>query len=166
MNATPFDLDELQHYDHDQGSPDDRQFLLMSVESEGHNNYLNGHPASYYNTSSCVRKKIVFRPQLTTPRPTISGPQTAIVVGPPGEEIFTDELGRVKVQFHWDRKGEHNDKSSCWVRVAQSGASGGFGSILIPRVGDEAFERVKRAASRACDWRWCSFGSYYVLKYG
>ncbi|MHC8319073.1 type VI secretion system Vgr family protein [Pseudomonas sp. LB3P31] len=127
----------LQHYDHDQGSPDDRQFLLMSVESEGHNNYLNGHQASYYNTFSCVRKKIVFRPQLTTPRPTISGPQTAIVVGPPGEEIFTDELGRVKVQFHWDRKGEHNDKSSCWVRVAQSGASGGFGSILIPRVGDE-----------------------------
>ncbi|MCX2899359.1 type VI secretion system tip protein TssI/VgrG [Pseudomonas mandelii] len=127
----------LQHYDHDQGSADDRQFLLMSVESEGHNNYLNGHQASYYNTFSCVRKKIVFRPQLTTPRPTISGPQTAIVVGPPGEEIFTDELGRVKVQFHWDRKGEHNDKSSCWVRVAQSGASGGFGSILIPRVGDE-----------------------------
>ena len=127
----------LQHYDHDQGPADERQFLLMSVESEGHNNYLNGHPASYYNTFSCVRKKIVFRPQLTTPRPTISGPQTAIIVGPPGEEIFTDELGRVKVQFHWDRKGEHNDKSSCWVRVAQSGASGGFGSIQIPRVGDE-----------------------------
>ncbi|NWC93007.1 MULTISPECIES: type VI secretion system tip protein TssI/VgrG [unclassified Pseudomonas] len=127
----------VQHYDHDQGSPDDRQFLLMSVESEGHNNYLNGHQASYYNTFACVRKKIVFRPQLTTPRPTISGPQTAIIVGPAGEEIFTDELGRVKVQFHWDRKGEHNDKSSCWVRVAQTGASGGFGSIQIPRVGDE-----------------------------
>ncbi|MBV7574538.1 type VI secretion system tip protein VgrG [Pseudomonas sp. PDM32] len=127
----------LQHYDHDQGPADERQFLLMSVESEGHNNYLNGHQASYYNTFSCVRKKIVFRPQLTTPRPTISGPQTAIIVGPPGEEIFTDELGRVKVQFHWDRKGEHNDKSSCWVRVAQSGASGGFGSIQIPRIGDE-----------------------------
>ncbi|MGZ9708610.1 type VI secretion system Vgr family protein [Pseudomonas sp. GNP013] len=127
----------LQHYDHDQGSPDDRQFLLMSVESEGHNNYLNGHQASYFNTFACVRKKIVFRPQLTTPRPTISGPQTAIIVGPVGEEIFTDELGRVKVQFHWDRKGEHNDKSSCWVRVAQTGASGGFGSIQIPRVGDE-----------------------------
>ncbi|MVW88500.1 type VI secretion system tip protein VgrG [Pseudomonas sp. PB101] len=127
----------LQHYDHDQGPAEDRQFLLMSVESEGHNNYLSGHQASYYNTFACVRKKIVFRPQLTTPRPTISGPQTAIIVGPPGEEIFTDELGRVKVQFHWDRKGEHNDKSSCWVRVAQAGASGGFGSIQIPRVGDE-----------------------------
>ncbi|MBN3471076.1 type VI secretion system tip protein VgrG [Pseudomonas savastanoi pv. phaseolicola] len=127
----------LQHYDHDQGSPEDRQFLLVLVDSEGHNNYLNGQQASYFNTLSCVRKKIVFRPQLTTNRSVISGPQTAIVVGPPGEEIFTDELGRVKIQFHWDRKGEHNDKSSCWVRVAQSGASGGFGSIQIPRVGDE-----------------------------
>ncbi len=127
----------VQHYDHDQGSVDDRQFLLMAVESEGHNNYLNGNPASYYNTFTCVRKKIPFRPQLSTERSTIHGPQTAIIVGPPGEEIFTDELGRVKVQFHWDRKGEHNDHSSCWVRVAQSGASGGFGSIQIPRVGDE-----------------------------
>ena len=127
----------VQHYDHDQGSVDDRQFLLMAVESEGHNNYLNGHQASYYNTFSCVRKKITFRPQLSTPRPTIAGPQTAIIVGPPGEEIFTDELGRVKVQFHWDRNGKYNDHSSCWVRVAQSGASGGFGSIQIPRVGDE-----------------------------
>jgi type VI secretion system secreted protein VgrG len=127
----------VQHYDHDQDSADDRQFLLMGVESEGHNNYLNGHQASYYNTFSCVRKKIPFRPQLSTPRPTIAGPQTAIIVGPPGEEIFTDELGRVKVQFHWDRNGKYNDHSSCWVRVAQSGASGGFGSIQIPRVGDE-----------------------------
>ncbi|MBF8791179.1 phage baseplate assembly protein V, partial [Pseudomonas asiatica] len=81
--------------------------------------------------------KIPFRPQLSTPKPTIAGPQTAIIVGPPGEEIFTDELGRVKIQFHWDRNGKYNDHSSCWVRVAQSGASGGFGSIQIPRVGDE-----------------------------
>ncbi|PZQ35588.1 MAG: type VI secretion system tip protein VgrG, partial [Pseudomonas putida] len=86
---------------------------------------------------TCIRRKIPFRPSLRTPRPGITGPQTAIVVGPPGEEIYTDELGRVKLQFHWDRNGEFNDQSSCWVRVAQSGASGGFGSILIPRVGDE-----------------------------
>ena len=132
-----FTFELLQHYTHDQGTAEDRQFLLMSVESEGHNNYLSGQQASYYNTFSCVRKKIPFRPQLSTPKPTISGPQTAIIVGPPGEEIFTDELGRVKVQFHWDRNGKYNDHSSCWVRVAQSGASGGFGSILIPRVGDE-----------------------------
>ncbi|UBM24599.1 type VI secretion system tip protein VgrG [Pseudomonas sp. p1(2021b)] len=127
----------LQHYAHDQGPVEDRQFLIMSVESEGHNNYLSGQQASYFNTFSCVRKKIPFRPQLSTPRPTIAGPQTAIIVGPPGEEIFTDELGRVKIQFHWDRNGKYNDHSSCWVRVAQTGASGGFGSIQIPRVGDE-----------------------------
>ena len=109
----------------------------MLIKHRGSNNYLSGGQAGYANSIECVRKKIKFRPQLETLTPSISGPQTAIVVGPPGEEIYTDELGRVKVQFHWDRYGEHNDKSSCWVRVAQSGASGGFGSILIPRVGDE-----------------------------
>ncbi|WP_419710212.1 type VI secretion system tip protein TssI/VgrG [Pseudomonas sp. NFX224] len=126
-----------QHYEHDNGSVDDRQFLLMSIQHRGSNNYLSGGQAGYANNFFCVRKKIKFRPQLDTLTPTISGPQTAIVVGPPGEEIYTDELGRVKVQFHWDRYGEFNDKSSCWVRVSQSGASGGFGSVLIPRVGDE-----------------------------
>lgn len=126
-----------QHYTHDKGTVDERRFLLVSVASEGHNNYLNERQASYSNRFSCVRRKIVFRPELTVERPIIPGPQTAIVVGPTGEEIFTDELGRVKVQFHWDRNGCHNDNSSCWVRVAQTAASGGFGSIQIPRINDE-----------------------------
>ncbi len=132
-----FTFELTQHYDHDQGSAEDRQFLLISVDSSGSNNYSNNEQAYYSNRFTCVRKKIPYRPQLSTRRPIINGPQTAIVVGPPGEEIYTDELGRVKVQFHWDRYGEHNDKSSCWVRVAQSNASGGFGSIMLPRVGDE-----------------------------
>ncbi|WP_122432021.1 type VI secretion system tip protein TssI/VgrG [Pseudomonas viridiflava] len=126
-----------QHYAHDKGTVDERQFLLVSVASEGYNNYLNDRQASYNNHFSCVRRKIVFRPELTVERPTIAGPQTAIVVGPTGEEIFTDELGRVKIQFHWDRNGRHNENSSCWVRVAQTAASGGFGSIQIPRINDE-----------------------------
>lgn len=126
-----------QHFEHDAGAAEDRQFLIISVEHVGSNNYLTGDQAGYLNKFVCVRKKIAYRPQLTTRRPSISGPQTAIIVGPPGEEIYTDELGRVKVQFHWDRYGQFDDKSSCWVRVAQSGASGGFGSIQIPRVGDE-----------------------------
>ncbi|MFV3383174.1 MULTISPECIES: type VI secretion system tip protein TssI/VgrG [Pseudomonas] len=126
-----------QHYDHDNDTPEDRQFLLLSVNHWGRNNYTNGAEAGYQNSFNCIRRKIPFRPSLTTPRGVISGPQTAIVVGPPGEEIYTDELGRVKLQFHWDRNGEFNDQSSCWVRSAQSGASGGFGSIQIPRVGDE-----------------------------
>ncbi|MFY1030734.1 type VI secretion system tip protein TssI/VgrG [Pseudomonas asiatica] len=126
-----------QHYDHDNDAPDDRQFLLLSVTHWGQNNYTNDGEAGYRNSFSCIRRKIPFRPALNTPRAGISGPQTAIIVGPPGEEIYTDELGRVKLQFHWDRNGEFNDQSSCWVRVAQAGASGGFGSIQIPRVGDE-----------------------------
>ena len=126
-----------QHYDHDNDTADDRQFLILSVNHWGQNNYSGDGEAGYRNGFTCIRRKIPFRPSLHTPRSTISGPQTAIVVGPPGEEIYTDELGRVKVQFHWDRNGEFDDHSSCWVRVAQSGASGGFGSILIPRVGDE-----------------------------
>ena len=126
-----------QHYDHDNDAPADREFLLLSVNHWGRNNYSNEGEAGYRNSFTCIRRKITFRPMQHTPRGVISGPQTAIVVGPPGEEIYTDELGRVKLQFHWDRNGEFNDQSSCWVRVAQSGASGGFGSILIPRVGDE-----------------------------
>jgi len=127
----------LQHYDHDNDSADDRQFLLLSIQHGGSNNYLSGKEAHYANEFTCIRRKIPYRPQPATKRPLISGPQTAIVVGPPGEEIFTDSLGRVKLQFHWDRYGQRDDKSSCWVRVAQAWASGGFGSIQIPRVGDE-----------------------------
>lgn len=65
------------------------------------------------------------------------GPQTAIVVGKGGDEICTDEYGRVKVQFHWDRKGENNEKSSCWIRCAQLWGGGGWGTLFTPRVGDE-----------------------------
>ncbi|EGH41341.1 MULTISPECIES: type VI secretion system Vgr family protein [Pseudomonas syringae group] len=126
-----------QHYDHDQDSQEDRQFLLLSVNHSGQNNYLSHGEPGYQNSFECIRRKIPYRHRLSTPRAAIRGPQTAIIVGPPGEEIYTDEMGRVKVQFHWDRYGQFDDKSSCWVRVAQSGASGGFGSIQIPRVGDE-----------------------------
>jgi type VI secretion system secreted protein VgrG len=126
-----------QHYDHDTGAVEDRQFLLLSVKQFGRNNYTGSGEAFYQNQFICIRRKIPFKPPMSTPRALISGPQTAIVVGPSGEEIYTDEMGRVKVQFHWDRYGQFDDKSSCWVRVAQTGASGGFGSIQIPRVGDE-----------------------------
>ncbi len=126
-----------QHYDHDHDVPTDRRFLLLAVDHWGQNNYGNQGESGYHNSFTCIRRKIPFRPTLRTPRKTINGPQTTIIVGPPGEEIFTDELGRVKVQFHWDRNGNFTDQSSCWVRMAQSGASSGFGSIRIPRVGDE-----------------------------
>jgi type VI secretion system secreted protein VgrG len=80
---------------------------------------------------------VPFRPRRTTPRPIVHGPQTAIVVGPSGEEIHTDEHGRVKVQFHWDREGKNDDKSSCWVRVSQFWAGPGWGALYLPRIGQE-----------------------------
>jgi len=78
-----------------------------------------------------------FRPPRRTPKPFVQGPQTALVVGPSGEEIFTDKYGRVKVQFHWDRQGKKNEKSSCWVRVSHPWAGKNFGVIHIPRMGQE-----------------------------
>ncbi len=88
-------------------------------------------------TSEAVLADEPYHPPMVTPRPTIDGVQSAIVVGPPGEEIYTDEFGRVRVQFHWDRDGKYDDNSSCWMRVSQDWAGAGFGSVLIPRVGQE-----------------------------
>lgn len=125
------------HYDHT-GKPEDRQLVILTVAHSGQNNYQAGKGAASYSCSfTCIRKKIPYRPLLTIPRPTIPGPQTAVVVGPAGEEIYTDQLGRVKVQFHWDRVGEKNQSSSCWVRVGQPWAGKGFGMIQIPRIGEE-----------------------------
>ncbi|WP_436129029.1 type VI secretion system Vgr family protein, partial [Acidovorax sp. LjRoot117] len=78
-----------------------------------------------------------YRPPRTTEKPRTRGPQTAVVVGPPGEEIWTDKYGRVKVQFHWDRIGAMDENSSCWVRVSTSWAGPQFGAVFIPRIGME-----------------------------
>ncbi|RVC41610.1 type VI secretion system tip protein VgrG, partial [Mesorhizobium sp. M4B.F.Ca.ET.088.02.2.1] len=81
--------------------------------------------------------KLPYRPPRITPRPIMRGPQTATVVGPSGEEIFTDKYARVKVQFHWDRLGKKDENSSCFVRVSQTWAGSGWGFIQIPRIGQE-----------------------------
>lgn len=86
---------------------------------------------------TAIPSEQTFRPSRATPKPIVQGPQTAIVVGPPGEEIHTDSHARVKVQFHWDRYGERNEKSSCWIRVSQSNAGKGWGSMITPRIGQE-----------------------------
>jgi type VI secretion system secreted protein VgrG len=78
-----------------------------------------------------------FRTVPTTPKPVVRGPQTAVVVGKSGEEIWTDKYGRVKVQFPWDRYGESNENSSCWVRVAQNWAGKNWGAMHLPRIGQE-----------------------------
>ncbi|AHG65572.1 type VI secretion system Vgr family protein [Advenella mimigardefordensis] len=80
---------------------------------------------------------VQYRCLRTTPVPRAAGPQTAIVTGPAGEKIWTDQYGRIKVQFHWDREGQRNEQSSCWVRVSSPWAGGGFGGVQIPRVNDE-----------------------------
>ncbi len=93
--------------------------------------------AVYSNAFTCMPKDSQFRPDRVTPQPLLSSVQTAVVVGPPGEEIYTDEYGRVKVQFHWDREGKRDENTSCWVRVTQVHAGKGFGGIDIPRIGEE-----------------------------
>ena len=86
---------------------------------------------------SCIPSSQQYRPPRRTPKPLVAGPQTAIVTGPAGEEIHTDVFGRVKVQFHWDRRGKRDERSSCWVSVAHPWAGSNFGGIHIPRIGQE-----------------------------
>jgi type VI secretion system secreted protein VgrG len=91
----------------------------------------------YVNHFQCIPYPSPYRPARTTPAPLMQGTQTAMVVGPPGEEIYTDKYGRVKVQFHWDREGKYDEKSSCWIRVAQEWAGKQWGAMFIPRIGQE-----------------------------
>lgn len=103
---------------------------------------MGGEP-TYQNNFTCIPAALPFRPRRVTPRPVVQGTQTAVVVGPSGEEIFTDKYGRVKVQFHWDREGTNDASSSCWVRVGTPWAGKNWGMIHIPRIGHEvviAFE--------------------------
>ena len=86
---------------------------------------------------TCIDSKTPFCPARVTPASLVRGPQTAVVVGKAGEEIWTDEFGRVKVQFHWDDEGKKDENSSCWIRVAQVWAGKGWGAIAIPRIGQE-----------------------------
>ena len=121
------------------------QHLLVRVAHEGAQSpeYLTeGTPEkAYVNSFSCLptgsEKAAPFRPPRRTPKPIVNGGQTAFVVGPAGEEIFTDKYGRVKVQFHWDRDGAMDGNSSCWLRVAQSWAGKNWGMMFIPRIGME-----------------------------
>ena len=93
--------------------------------------------ASYHCRFSGLRSRQPFRPERLTPKPVVNGPQTAIIVGPSGEEIYTDNFGRVKVHFHWDRDDQWDDKSSCWIRVSQNWGGKGWGGMFIPHVGQE-----------------------------
>jgi type VI secretion system secreted protein VgrG len=91
----------------------------------------------YSNTFETIPATVTYRPERDTELPVISGVQTAVVVGPSGEEIYSDKYGRVKVQFNWDRDGKKNENSSCWLRVSQDWAGKNWGAVFIPRIGQE-----------------------------
>jgi len=119
-----------------------REYLITGVS-------MNGDAGEFASTSgggngkffSCsftaIESKQVFRAARLTPKPIVQGPQTAIVVGPKGEEIHTDKYGRVKVQFHWDRYSKADENSSCWIRVSHALAGKQWGVVCLPRIGQE-----------------------------
>ncbi|QRK11418.1 type VI secretion system tip protein VgrG [Archangium violaceum] len=118
------------------------RYLLTHVSHEGTQPQVMDEESeqgdfSYSNHFTCIPEKVPYRPPRVTPRPYVRGVQTAVVVGPSGEEIHVDEWGRVKVQFHWDRQGKLDENSSCWVRVSQLWAGEGWGAMFIPRIGQE-----------------------------
>jgi type VI secretion system secreted protein VgrG len=126
--------------DHFKGEYNDEYTLISvhhhGVQSPGYRSDEEA-PVPYRNSFRCIPWKTPYVPARTTPKPVVQGPQTAVVVGPSGEEIYVDKYGRVKVQFFWDRVGTFNEKSSCWVRVAQLWAGKQWGAIFNPRIGQE-----------------------------
>jgi type VI secretion system secreted protein VgrG len=91
----------------------------------------------YSNNLTCIPASVAYRPPRVTPKPFVQGPQPALVVGKAGEEIWVDKYGRVIVQFYWDRLGQQNENSSCWIRTSQPWAGGNWGAMWIPRIGQE-----------------------------
>jgi type VI secretion system secreted protein VgrG len=125
--------------DHEQ-KDQNQAYVLLSVTHRGRQANLYGgeaEEASYQNSFECFPATVQFRPPRTTPASIVHGTQTAVVVGPSGEEIYTDQYGRVKVQFFWDRLGTNDQNSSCWIRVSQPWAGMNWGAIWIPRIGQE-----------------------------
>jgi type VI secretion system secreted protein VgrG len=119
-----------------------QEYVLTALRLSARHNlgYASGSEDTspvYENSFECVPAATPIRPARCTPVPVVQGCQTAVVVGPSGEEIFTDKYGRVKVQFHWDREGKKNENSSCWVRVSYPWAGKAWGGIHIPRIGQE-----------------------------
>jgi type VI secretion system secreted protein VgrG len=120
----------------------DGDYVLLSVTHDAsmgsaYRSGAGGGDLQYANVFHCMPLRLPYRPQRRTPKPCIQGVQNALVTGPPGEEIFTDKYGRVKIQFYWDRQGKKDANSSCWLRVGTLWAGKGWGSINIPRIGQE-----------------------------
>jgi type VI secretion system secreted protein VgrG len=134
-------------YTREQQAQADGLYLLTDVEHDIKqplpDTSGNGKGFSYQNRFICAPAELTYRPHRPEPKPVIAGTQTAVVVGPPDQELYVDKYGRVKVQFFWDRDGSNSLDSSCWVRVAQASAGARFGAHFWPRINQEvvvAFE--------------------------
>jgi len=119
-----------------------REYLIVSasyelISDEFGSDGSAGKAPVYSCRIGAIDAKTPFRPARSTPKPSIQGPQTAIVAGPDGEEVHTDQYGRVRVHFHWDRYSDGKETSSCWVRVSQNWAGSSWGGMHLPHVGQE-----------------------------
>lgn len=135
--TTGYKFDLKDHYRDDMNA----SYILTAVRHAASvGSYWHGNDdvaAEYSNDFQCTPLDVPFRPARVTPRPVVQGPQTALVVGKAGEEIWVDKYGRIKVQFYWDQQGNQDENSSCWIRVSQPWAGKGWGAMWIPRMGQE-----------------------------
>ncbi len=117
-----------------------REYALVEIRHSGSAGEIRsgeGGSLDYRNEFVAIPHDVPYRPPRNAEKPVVHGSQTAVVVGKSGEEIWTDEHGRIKVQFHWDREGEFDEKSSCWIRVASRWAGKTWGELHTPRIGQE-----------------------------
>ena len=119
-----------------------KEYMLVSVthtveQPQTMEEQAGSGGATYSNIFTAIPSNVPYHPDKPPQKPYIHGLQSATVVGPENEEIYVDEFGRVKVQFHWDRLGKRDENSSCWLRCAQTWGGGGWGAVFIPRIGDE-----------------------------
>src|SRR5262249_10931839 len=114
----------------------DGKYTLVAISHRASESYGADEAAdlSYHNDFECIEADVPYCPPRRTPPPVIHGIQTAVVVGPGGEEIYVDKYGRVKLHFHWDRLDKWDENSSCWVRVAQDWAGKNWGIVSLPRI--------------------------------
>jgi type VI secretion system secreted protein VgrG len=151
------------HFLEMEGHPQDdwnNLWLLTGIEHEGKQPQVleesvtsdtdkaDGFTQGYRNRFTATPWDVPYRPALKHLKPKVLGQQTAVVTGPEGEEIHCDDQGRIKVQFHWDREGQADDKTSCWLRVASSWVGNNWGSVVIPRIGMEVLVSFLEGARR------------------
>jgi type VI secretion system secreted protein VgrG len=121
-------------------SDQNTEYLVVSTEYQLQTNEYEAtgeRGATYTCKFTALNSRQAFRPERLTDKPIVQGPQTAMVVGPNGEDIYTDKFGRIKVRFHWDRTGKRDENSSCWIRVSQNWGGKGWGGMFIPHTGQE-----------------------------